>query len=131
VQQESTFWSARLQARADLDALRGYRLAGDAYLWWSFTAISEPAIIQAVLGGFRYHGGHLGVDRGNYLAEVVQFAGPLSADARARIPWERALWEQPARLKARLNPRLYLHSTNRGGWVARNGQIAAGVQPDP
>ncbi|MBU6280486.1 MAG: glycosyltransferase [Actinomycetales bacterium] len=124
VQQESTFWSAKLHHLADLEALRSYRLAGDTYLWWSFAREAEPTVIQAVLGGFRYHGGHLGVDREAYRAEVARFAGPMSVSTRARIPVELALWEQPARIKARTNPHLYLHDTTTGGWTARAGSIS-------
>ena len=124
VQQESTFWSAQLHQRIDLAELRSYRLAGDTFLWWSFAEVDEPTIIQAVLGGFRYHGGHLGVDKAAYRDEVTRFAGPITAATRARIPLELALWEQPARIKARFNPNLYLHNTTTGGWAALQAQIA-------
>jgi len=33
------------------------------------------------------------------------------------------MWEQPARIKARFNPNLYLHSTETGGWVSARGSI--------
>ena len=124
VQQESTFWSAGLHQTADLTALRNYRLAGDTFLWWSFAEHAEPTIIQAVLGGFRYHGGHLGVDRMAYQGEVARFAGSLPLATQARLPLELALWEQPARVKARFNPALYLHNTTTGGWRAGQGQIS-------
>jgi len=131
VQQESTFWTANLHREVDLNDLRTYRLAGDTYLWWSFAKEAEPTIIQAVLGGFRYHGGHLGVDRDSYRAEVASFAGPMSVTTRARIPLELVLWEQPARIKARTNPYLFLHDTATSGWTARVGSIAPLIPSTP
>lgn len=123
VQQESTFWRADLQRTIDTRALADYRVAGDSYLWWTFANTCEPAIVQALLGGFRYHGGHLGVNKKEYRSEIDRFAGPLPATARLRIPAERALWEQPTRVKARFSPHLYAHSTSTGGWVSQVGEI--------
>jgi glycosyltransferase involved in cell wall biosynthesis len=125
VQQESTFWNARLHRTIDPPSLRGYRVAGDAYLWWTFAQSVEPTIIQALMGGFRYHGGHLGVSREEYRAEIEQISGPLTTSARLQMPGQLALWEQPARVKARMNPSLYLHSTTTGGWVSQQGEIRA------
>jgi glycosyltransferase involved in cell wall biosynthesis len=123
VQQESTFWAHGLQQRIDWSSLRKYRYAGDSYLWWTFAAETEPVIIQALLGGFRYHGGHLGVSKEAYAQEINRFAGPLSLKTRIQIPTNLLMWEQPARIKARFNPNLYLHSTQTGGWVSARGSI--------
>ena len=123
VQQESTFWNARLHRTIDPPTLRSYRVAGDAYLWWTFAQSCEPTIVQALMGGFRYHGGHLGVDKAQYEAELEHIAGPLTASARLQIPAQLALWEQPTRLKARMNPQLYAYSTATGGWVSQVGEI--------
>jgi glycosyltransferase involved in cell wall biosynthesis len=126
VQQESTFWRNDLHHHIDVEALRTYRIAGDAFLWWTFAAFTEPVIVQALMGGFRYHGDHLGVSKADYGTEMARFAGPLSLAARARIPLQLVLWEQPARIKARLNPNLYLHSTTTGGWISQRGRIESG-----
>lgn len=123
VQQESTFWAQRLHRTIDMDRLRTYRLAGDAYLWWTFASRAEPAVIQALLGGFTYHGGHLGTSKSEYHAEIARFAGAISATTRAKMPAQRALWEAPARVKAWSNSRLYLHSTTTGAWTSQAGTI--------
>jgi glycosyltransferase involved in cell wall biosynthesis len=123
VQQESTFWRQDLQKQIDWSQLRQYRYAGDSYLWWTFAADTEPVIIQALLGGFRYHGGHLGVSKDAYAKEINRFAGPMSLKTRLQIPANLVMWEQPARIKARFNPNLYLHSTETGGWVSARGSI--------
>lgn len=123
VQQESTFWRADLHERIDMRALSTYAVAGDSYLWWTFAERTEPTIIEALLGGFRYHGGHLGVSKVEYRDELTRIAGPLSPVVRARIPAERALWEQPARVKRSLNPHLFLYDTSTGGWRSQEGAL--------
>ena len=123
VQQESTFWRADLHELIDMQALSTYAVAGDSFLWWTFAARTEPTIIEALLGGFRYHGGHLGVSKIEYRDELARIAGALSPVVRARIPAERALWEQPARAKAALNPNLLRYEIPTGGWRGQRTQL--------
>jgi glycosyltransferase involved in cell wall biosynthesis len=116
VQQESTFWHRSLHQLINRRALRKYAVAGDAYLWWTFAQAQEPTIVQSALGGFTYHGEHLGVSRKQYRSEIEDFAGALDPITRGRIAADRLMWEQPARVKARFNPNLYLYNTATGGW---------------
>ena len=125
VQQESTFWRHDLHMGIDWARLATFTVAGDAYLWWTFAQGAEPTIIEALLGGFRYHGGHLGVSKDQYHGEMASFAGQLAPLTRARIPAERALWEQPARIKARVNPTLLRYDITSGGWRSRHAVIPA------
>lgn len=125
VQQESTFWRHSLHTTVDWSRVPTFRVAGDAFLWWTFAARMEPTILQASLAGFRYHGGHLGVDKDEYRREIDNFAGPLSVTTRALIASQIPLWEQPTRLKARLNPHLFTFSTTKGGWTSQRGSIPA------
>jgi hypothetical protein len=117
VQQESTFWSHRLHETVPLDQLATFTLAGDAFLWSTFGRHCEPFIIEALLGGFRYHGHHLGVDSDAYAAELSRIAGPVSLATRSRIPAEQLLWQQPALVKSRFNPHLLKFRTETGGWA--------------
>jgi glycosyltransferase involved in cell wall biosynthesis len=78
VQQESTFWSARLQASVDLDMLKSFRLAGDAYLWNVFVKQAPLIVLYAHLGGFRLHGGHLSDDMSEYHREMDRFLAPAT-----------------------------------------------------
>lgn len=116
VQQESTFWRSTLHERTDFQRLPGFKVAGDTYLWWAFAQWAEPFIIEAVLGGFRYHGGHLGVDKARYQAEVADIAGEIPLSTKAQIPAERALWEQPARVKERLSGHILRFDTATHAW---------------
>lgn len=123
VQQESTFWSSSLHQDIPWVEVARFATSGDAFMWWIMSQHQEPFIVEALLGGFRYHGNHLGTAKDLYETEVARFAGPLSVTTRAQIAPERALWEQPARLKARLNPRLLKFQTSLGGWANSPGSI--------
>ena len=125
IQQESTFWRADLQSLVNPNQLSTFAVAGDSYLWWTFAQRSEPTIIEALLGGFRYHGGHLGVNKIEYRDEIARICGPLPPLVRARIPAERALWEQPTRAKARLNPHLLRYDIASGGWKTSSADVPA------
>ncbi len=59
VQQESTFWSADLNALVDLERLRSFRLAGDFYLWHCFAGAEDLRIVASMLGCFRKMPGQL------------------------------------------------------------------------
>ncbi len=123
VQQESTFWRANLHDRVMWSTVANHLTAGDAYLWWALSEFSEPFIIEALLGGFRYHGNHLGVSKVDYQAEVSSFAGDIPLTTRALIAAERALWEQPARIKSRMNPKLLRFRTDLAAWANQDRSI--------
>lgn len=123
VQQESTFWRANLHDRVQWTAVANHRTAGDGYLWWALSEFSEPYIIEALLGGFRYHGNHLGVSKADYQTEVAGFAGDIPLSTKALIAAERALWEQPARIKSRMNPKLLRFRTDLAAWANQDQSI--------
>ena len=70
VQQESTFWSYRLQRLIDLNAFRNFKLAGDFYLWNVFAHSSNLRILNVVVSSFTFHGGHLSDSKRKYYAEI-------------------------------------------------------------
>lgn len=125
IQQESTFWSKSLQDLIDFDRFRTFLVAGDFYLWWTFGRVAEPSILQALLGGFRYHGDHLGHSKEEYQHEMKSLAGPLSLRTRVRIAEQLPLWEQPSRLKAQMNPNLYLYQPGLNTWESRRKDSVA------
>lgn len=123
VQQESTFWRANLHDRVKWSAVANHRTAGDAFLWWALSESSEPYIVEALLSGFRYHGNHLGVSKADYQTEVASFAGDIPLSTKALIAAERALWEQPARIKSRMNPKLLRFRTDLAAWANQDQSI--------
>lgn len=74
IQQESTFFSARLYRslpQADRHAFATARLAGDFILWKAMAASAELRIVPSLLAGFRRHGANrstVGLDA--YMAEA-------------------------------------------------------------
>jgi hypothetical protein len=71
----------------------------------------------------------LGVDTSLYQAEVNDIAGEIPLTTKAQIAPERALWEQPARIKERLNSRLLRFDTSTHSWRnSRTGMAIATSQ---
>jgi glycosyltransferase involved in cell wall biosynthesis len=111
IQQESTFWSADLMSRVDLDELARYRLAGDFFLWHTFAAHARPHVVARALGGFRYHGDHLSDAREEYRRELAEIAGPLRPRDYPIVLAEKILWHTPQRLRARwAGPTVHLNA---------------------
>jgi glycosyltransferase involved in cell wall biosynthesis len=69
IQQESTFFTARLLRKLSSEAvaaIRASRLAGDCILWCEFARFSSLRALPTMVGGFRLHGENLstiGLDR--------------------------------------------------------------------
>lgn len=81
IQQESTFWTKELNDTIDLEKLKKFKLAGDYYLWFTFSEKYKLNIIQTHLGGFKIHKGQLSTsilkDGSTYYAEVKTFIQKL------------------------------------------------------
>ncbi|MBI5623158.1 MAG: glycosyltransferase [Elusimicrobia bacterium] len=117
IQQESTFWDASLNDRLDLGKLAGFKLAGDFYLWKTFAEVSDLAIVEAFLGGFRVHPGQLSEARARYLAELDAIARAPSLAERLLAQAERGLWHAPGRVKKWFNPKgLYRFDHGAQDW---------------
>jgi glycosyltransferase involved in cell wall biosynthesis len=117
LQQESTFWRAELLTNSDLDLLATYRLAGDHYLWSTFSAVEEPTIVKALLGGFTYHGDHLSSDRAGYRAEVARHASRPSGIDLAAALVDNVVWRTPDRVKKALNrDHLLVYDKTSASW---------------
>lgn len=74
IQQESTFFTARLlrQLRPDvIETIRSARLAGDFLLWRAFAEFSCLEVAPTFIGGFRMHGANLSMEGGDrYMQEA-------------------------------------------------------------
>jgi|SRR5450432_758820 len=103
LQQESTFWRRELLTNTDLDLLATYRLAGDHYLWSTFSAVEEPTIVKALLGGFTYHGDHLSSDQIEYREEVARHASRVGPMELGAAIFDNVAWRTPDRVKKALN----------------------------
>lgn len=79
IQQESTFWRKRLWDRAGGGIDTALNFAGDMELWLRFFQESELHVIDALLGGFRYHAAQ------KTAAGAVKYR--QEADALRQRPW--------------------------------------------
>jgi glycosyltransferase involved in cell wall biosynthesis len=117
VQQESTFWRRELLRHVDLRRLSGFRYAGDAYLWTEFSRHATLNVVQAALGGFRFHAGQASENKAAYRAELRSFTrrpGPVDV-AVAGI--DRLLWLMPPQVKKFLNREaLFQYDHESGRW---------------
>jgi glycosyltransferase involved in cell wall biosynthesis len=101
IQQESTFWTMDLMRHVDLSRLRLLQLAGDAYIWRCLSDVVPLTVIEAHLGGFRQHDGHLGADVDGYLREMRLFSDPIRAHHRIQAGLDRLLTLAPGRIRRR------------------------------
>lgn len=69
IQQESTFWSFELFEAIDFSVLANFKLAGDYYLWRTFSEKCELFTLNALLSGFRMHTGNLSLQGDEYQGE--------------------------------------------------------------
>lgn len=90
--QEASFWRAPLMTTVDRERWRSFRLAGDAFLWWSFATRAEPAVVASPLAVFTRHSGQLSEDGEGYLREMASFSEQRGAGTRLRELVDRALW---------------------------------------
>ncbi len=88
VQQESTFWSAKLNRTIDFARLRQFRLAGDYFLWTSFAPQAPMHSVFSYLSAFRIHAGQLSEDMSAYNKEVASITRPLTRKEKLSVYWE-------------------------------------------
>jgi len=88
IQQESTFWSADLSRKIDLEKLRSFKLAGDYFLWTEFAKHADLHAIMAPLGAFRIHGGQLSERKAEYQVEAQRCTRPPTLREKFTAWWE-------------------------------------------
>ena len=103
IQQESTFWRARLNQAIDLEAFAKLKLAGDYYLWNTFSQFTDLRIVESWIGGFRVHPGQLSSNHTAYNDEVLSFTKrPLILDYLGAC-LDVLLWYSPSQIKKMFN----------------------------
>ncbi len=103
IQQESTFWSSELNTLIDHDFWPTFKYAGDYYLWRQFSKVTELKIVDAYLGGFRFHEGQLSENLEAYFAEMRSIGTKAGIKEFITLQFDRLIWMGDAKLKKRLN----------------------------
>ena len=122
VQQESTFWAARLTEQINFDVLTQLKYAGDAYLWQQFSQVADLSVVRSHLGGFRYHSGQLSQEivggENAYQQELQSISRRSTLREKATIATDRLAWSAPFKLKKRLSSASFLsYSQALGTWA--------------
>ncbi len=82
IEQEAVFWRRKLLDFVDLQRLREYKLAGDFYLWHTFSQHAELYIVNSCLGGFRFSSNQLSKQLDKYYEEFLSIADPKTRTDR-------------------------------------------------
>lgn len=124
IQQESTFWSGALLQTIDWSFLSSLRYAGDAYLWFNFSNVTDLNIVSCWLGGFRSHDGQLSQrHQKEYELEVASFRERLSVKSLPSLAVSLLMNSVPCRFRRFAMPNLFWPaSTDRR--FARRSELA-------
>ncbi len=119
VQQESTFWSADLNAQLDLAVLSSLKYAGDYYLWLQFSRVAELVTAAAFFGGFRRHRGQLSANLDIYLEEMRGLTRKPRLQDYVKAACDKVIWYfAPQTVKKALNRKgLFVFDHDVQGWV--------------
>ena len=125
VQQESTFWTARLAEQIDLKALANFKYVGDFYLWQQFAKVEPLKIVRSYLGGFKYHAGQLSQETQNnasaYQTELQTITRKPTLSEQAIAKLDRLLWSAPYKVKQKLaGDRFISYSRELNTWQLDN-----------
>jgi glycosyltransferase involved in cell wall biosynthesis len=88
IQQESTFWSQKINRMIDFKKLRSFKLAGDYFLWTEFAKQTELHSIRSLLGAFRVHAGQLSENSDAYYQEAKSLARQATFREKLTRYWE-------------------------------------------
>lgn len=105
IQQESTFWSAQAMKLLNLEELGKYKLAGDFFIWHSFSKNKiKLDIVNVWLGGFALTEGQLSAEYiKEYLAEFNAIRDRRSPVDLIKVLFFKICWHLPLKLKLKLN----------------------------
>ncbi|HYA42165.1 MAG TPA: glycosyltransferase [Syntrophobacteraceae bacterium] len=118
IQQESTFWRSELLRRVNMDAFNKFRLAGDFFLWRSFSQQTVLYVAHSCLAGYRTRPGQLTEQMRAYEREFDQIAENSSwLDTLEGKILKAANDLLPNKYKRKLNRRLILFKD--GSWRKR------------
>lgn len=118
IQQESTFWRRELFESIDMEKFRRTKLAGDFFLWHSFSKGNKLYIVNSNLAGFRFSQGQKSEDRDSYAKEFDSIIGNYKPTFLEKL--EISYLKQSRRLsdkhKIRRNPDIVRYNLSKNSW---------------
>lgn len=116
IQQESTFWHKRLLKEVDMEYFARLRLAGDYFLWFSFSKKYELYVVNSYFGGFKYHDNQLSSDIRKYHQEKNSFTEGFRLKWIPLMAWEAIVWFFPVKLKDKLSRNFIIYNRWENRW---------------
>jgi glycosyltransferase involved in cell wall biosynthesis len=117
IQQESTFWSYELNSKINLNKLKTFKLAGDYYLWYTFSYFSNLEIVKSPLGVFKVHDNQLSEKIIEYRDEVKLFTKNINIYYKIIEYIELFFWALDDRLKIIINRKIIKYDTKVHTWI--------------
>jgi glycosyltransferase involved in cell wall biosynthesis len=115
IQQESTFWRTKLNQLLDFNILSEYKLAGDFYIWYTFSIENKLHTLLNQLSGFRVSENQKSNDMDLYNKEFneIMIETPPSLFDHFIAFYEKLLWNCPSIVKNRFKfpTKLVLNNT--------------------
>lgn len=106
IQQESTIWRSKLNKLINLEELKRYKLAGDAYIWKCFSESFNLDIVQAGIACFRMRENQLSAS-GKYINEFNEIYRNAKISGIS-IFIEKIFWKSPTKIKLYINKNIML-----------------------
>jgi len=115
VQQEGTFWRARLWTRVGgIDAT--FKLAGDFDLWRRFAAVTEYVTLDAVTGFHRRHPDQLSANLTAYYREIDERSAGWALQCHETLRDYRS-WHDRTELDSQFSARIARREVQTGEWT--------------
>lgn len=118
IQQESTIWHSSLNKCVDWKKFINFKTAGDYYLWYCFSSVSELSIVNSYIGGFKFHSNQISTDKTLYRNEIKSFVKPFNFLLIPVLIFDIIVWYLPDFIKKKLNKKnLFIYDRNKEKWI--------------
>ena len=118
IQQESTIWHSSLNKYVDWKKFIGFKAAGDYYLWYCFSSVSELSIVNSYIGGFKFHRNQISSDKTLYVKEIKSFAERFNFLLIPLLIFDIIIWYLPDFIKKKLNKKnLFIYDRHKEKWI--------------
>lgn len=116
IQQESTFFRRSMLNGVSMERFKGFKLAGDLYLWSCFAKHDRLKLVCAGLGSFCIHDGQLSEDMASYWKEADTFLDRITFASWIKILLRKPFKYAPIRIKKMMAGDAMLTWVKGKGW---------------